>query len=96
MCVCVCARACVRMRALTCSMNACSLNLRLTCMSTEHSVSPEPSAYTKSTTCMSTEHSVLGELSALTKLLTGHSVSCHPLISICPMRILFHDRRLHN
>ena len=66
-CVCVCVRACVRacmrMRALACSVNECSLNLRP--MSTEHSVSPEPSAYTKST--MSTEHSVSGELSALTK-----------------------------
>ena len=71
MCVCVCTRvraracvrACVHMRALTCCVNACPLNLRR--MSTEHSVSPEPSAYTKST--MSTEHSVSGELSALTK-----------------------------
>ena len=34
-------------------------------MSTKHSVSPEPSAYTKST--MSTDHSVSVELSAFTK-----------------------------
>ena len=51
--VCVCVCACVHANPET--------------MSTKHSVSPEPTAYTRSTTYMSTEYSVSDELSAFTK-----------------------------
>ena len=58
-CVCVCVCVC----ALAYMCECVSTNPET--MSTKHSVSPEPSIYTKST--MSTEHSVSVELSALTK-----------------------------
>ena len=60
-CVCACVRACVH--ALTCMCKCVSTNPET--MSSKHSVSPEPSAYTKST--MSTDNSVSDDLSALTK-----------------------------
>ena len=60
------------------------------CMSTEHSVTSEPSVSTKPSICMSTEHSVTAELSVSMKPATCMSTECSllQLSLLCPLNLL--------